>query len=190
MQIQNVGHRRRQSLQRLAGGGRRPPLMVLDAEVELSSAAGARMLALSRLHPRQPQDGAAAGRDGHRDPCAQGPTAGASAFEKLGARRYLVISIAMVAARVVVAEDGRVAKAAVAVGSCSAVAQRLPALEAALVGLQAGPGSRNAVEAAGLERTRADRRRARQRRLSRAAAREIVCARDLARSAVVAEIAA
>ena len=31
-------------------------------------------------------------------------------------------------------EDGRVASARVAVGACSAVAQRLPALEAALVG--------------------------------------------------------
>ena len=33
-------------------------------------------------------------------------TAGASAFEKLGARRYLVISIAMAAARVAVGDDG------------------------------------------------------------------------------------
>jgi xanthine dehydrogenase iron-sulfur cluster and FAD-binding subunit A len=39
----------------------------------------------------------------------------------------------MVAARLVV-DQGRVTRAAVAVGSCSAVAQRLPAVEAALVG--------------------------------------------------------
>ncbi len=52
---------------------------------------------------------------------------------KLGARRYLVISIAMAAVRLAVA-DGRVAQAAVAVGACSATAQRLPAVEAALAG--------------------------------------------------------
>lgn len=56
-----------------------------------------------------------------------------SGFLKLGARRYLVISIAMVAATLEVA-DGRVAAAAIAVGACSPVAERLPALEAALVG--------------------------------------------------------
>ena len=58
---------------------------------------------------------------------------GRSAFVKLGARSHLVISIAMVAARLVV-EKGRVTEAAIAVGSCSGVAQRLPAVEAALIG--------------------------------------------------------
>jgi CO/xanthine dehydrogenase FAD-binding subunit len=52
---------------------------------------------------------------------------------KLGARRYLVISISMVAV-VVQVRDGRVLQARVAVGSCSAVARRLRALEAELVG--------------------------------------------------------
>jgi CO/xanthine dehydrogenase FAD-binding subunit len=51
----------------------------------------------------------------------------------LGARRYLVISIAMAAATVEVV-DGHVAAARVAVGACSAVAQRLPLLDAALSG--------------------------------------------------------
>ena len=56
-----------------------------------------------------------------------------SAFLKLGARRYLVISIAMAAATLEI-EDGRITAARIAVGACSAVARRLPALEAALVG--------------------------------------------------------
>ena len=56
-----------------------------------------------------------------------------SAFLKLGTRRYLVISIAMAAATVEIA-DGRVAAARIAVGACSPVAERLPALEAALDG--------------------------------------------------------
>jgi CO/xanthine dehydrogenase FAD-binding subunit len=41
----------------------------------------------------------------------------------------------MAAARVAIGADGAVAEAAVAVGSCSAVAQRLSGLEAVLVGL-------------------------------------------------------
>ncbi len=54
----------------------------------------------------------------------------ASAFLKLGARRYLVISIAMVAAIVKkVDAAGLVDAARIAVGSCSAAAQRLFALE-------------------------------------------------------------
>ena len=57
-----------------------------------------------------------------------------SAFLKLGARRYLVISIAMVAAVIDCDDDDRILHARVAVGSCSAVAQRLPELEEALVG--------------------------------------------------------
>jgi len=62
--------------------------------------------------------------------------AGRGGFLKLGARRYLVISIAMVAVRVVL-EGDRIAELALAVGSCSAVARRLPLLEQALTGLAA-----------------------------------------------------
>ena len=57
-----------------------------------------------------------------------------SSFLKLGARRYLVISIVMLAA-VLENRDGKVAAARIAVGACSEVARRLPALEQALVGL-------------------------------------------------------
>jgi CO/xanthine dehydrogenase FAD-binding subunit len=59
----------------------------------------------------------------------------ASAFAKLGARRYLVISIASVAAQVVMNDQGLIQHARFAVGSCSAVAQALPALEQRLNGL-------------------------------------------------------
>jgi CO/xanthine dehydrogenase FAD-binding subunit len=63
-----------------------------------------------------------------------------SVFLKLGARRYLVISIAMVAAVVQTDNAGRVAEARIAIGSCSAAARRLPALERALVGIPARIG--------------------------------------------------
>ena len=66
-----------------------------------------------------------------------------SVFLKLGARRYLVISIAMVAVAITKDPVGRVADARVGVGACSAVAQRLTELERALLGLpvRAGLGS-------------------------------------------------
>ncbi|HYF54970.1 MAG TPA: FAD binding domain-containing protein [Salinarimonas sp.] len=56
-------------------------------------------------------------------------------FVKLGARRYLVISIAMVAAVVETDAAGAIARARLAVGACSAAARRLDALEADLVGV-------------------------------------------------------
>ena len=57
-----------------------------------------------------------------------------SAFLKLGARRYLVISISMVAAALTFGENDRVLDARVAVGACSAVARRLLRLEQDLIG--------------------------------------------------------
>ncbi len=58
----------------------------------------------------------------------------ASSFLKLGARRYLVISIVMVAANLLVGTDRRIREAAICVGSCSAKAIRLAELEQVLVG--------------------------------------------------------
>jgi CO/xanthine dehydrogenase FAD-binding subunit len=62
-----------------------------------------------------------------------------SAFFKLGARRYLVISIAMVAAALDVSE-GIVRDARIAVGACSAAARRLPSAERRLTGERARAG--------------------------------------------------
>jgi CO/xanthine dehydrogenase FAD-binding subunit len=61
-------------------------------------------------------------------------------FLKLGSRAYLVISIAMVAALLSIDATRRITGARVAVGACSAVAQRLPELEAVLHGMPAAPG--------------------------------------------------
>ena len=109
-----------------------PPLLILDAEIELASAAGTRRLPLdafllgNRKTARRPDELAVAL---HLPPLPNAP----SRFEKLGARRQLVISIVMVAGLLRL-EAGRVAEARLAVGSCSAVAQRLRGLEAALIG--------------------------------------------------------
>ncbi len=111
-----------------------PALMILDAEVELSSTAGVRHLALSdfilgnRKTARRPDELVTAIR------IPKASVAGASRFLKLGARRYLVISIAMAAVRIDLADDGNIRNAAIALGSCSPVALRLSELESALVG--------------------------------------------------------
>ncbi|KAA3447651.1 xanthine dehydrogenase [Mesorhizobium sp. SARCC-RB16n] len=124
-----------------------PGLLVLDAEVELRSAAATRHLPLSdfvlgnRRTALQPGEMVTA----IRVPKPRGM----SAFVKLGARRYLVISIAMVAARLVV-ENGIVTEAAIAVGSCSAVAKRLAGVEAALRGLVVDAGLVDAVRSASM----------------------------------------
>ncbi len=110
-----------------------PPLLTLDAVVELASADGVRRLALSDFILGNRETALAAGEMVTGLLVPEPSTRGASSFMKLGARKYLVISISMVAVRLV-ADEGRVAEAAVSVGACSAVAQRLGALEAALKG--------------------------------------------------------
>ncbi len=57
-----------------------------------------------------------------------------SVFLKLGGRRYLTISMTMVAVMIDADEVGTITAAGVAVGSCSARALRLPALECRLIG--------------------------------------------------------
>jgi CO/xanthine dehydrogenase FAD-binding subunit len=58
----------------------------------------------------------------------------ASTFLKLGGRRYLVISIVMVAVLIEPDPRGQVLRARVAIGACSEVAQRVPVLESCLLG--------------------------------------------------------
>ena len=117
-----------------------PPLLALDAEVELPRPRGAARLPLERLHHRQP---ATARRDElvtaiHMPTRSDGAR---STFLKLGARRYLVISIVMVAAMIAPDGDGpRRGMPRVAVGACSAVAQRLPGARSALLGRPADAG--------------------------------------------------
>ncbi|HSK40340.1 MAG TPA: xanthine dehydrogenase family protein subunit M [Arenibaculum sp.] len=75
------------------------------------------------------------------------PMAGArSTFLKLGARRYLVISIVMVAAVLEPASDGTVGRLRIAVGACSEVARRLIGLEQHLAGRPIGPALCDLVE--------------------------------------------
>jgi CO/xanthine dehydrogenase FAD-binding subunit len=110
-----------------------PPLLAMNARVELVSPRGARVLLLSDFI------------NGVRDTALDSDEllsailipkdAGTakSAFIKLGSRRYLVISIVMVGVSLH-RENGVIARARVAVGACSAVAQRIPEIEAGLIG--------------------------------------------------------
>lgn len=117
-----------------------PPLLALDATVELRSLDTVSRVPLAdfilaprrtRLGPDQLVTAILVARPRHR---------ATSRFVKLGARRYLVVSIVSVGACLEVDAEGRVARAGVAVGACSPVAQRLRALEAALTGLDARSG--------------------------------------------------
>ena len=113
---------------RPAGDGM-PNLMALDAQVELTSREGRRLVPAGDFI------------DGYRRtvcrpdeivtallvPKRSGATRGH--FLKLGARKYLVISIVMVAGVIETDAAGRIAAARLAVGACSAVPQRLAALE-------------------------------------------------------------
>lgn len=111
-----------------------PNLLALDAAVALASASGTRQVKVgdfvigNRRTLRRPDELVTAilvPKPRHK---------ALSGFVKLGARRYLVISIVMAAGVIETTPENSVAAARIAVGACSAVAQRLPALEAALMG--------------------------------------------------------
>jgi CO/xanthine dehydrogenase FAD-binding subunit len=127
-----------------------PGLLVLDAAIEVASCKGTRRLPLADFILGNRRTAL------RRDELVTAivvpkPRAAArSTFRKLGARKYLVISIVMVAALVETAPDGTITDARIAVGACSAVAQRLAPLEQALRGRKLTPGIGALVETAHL----------------------------------------
>ena len=112
-----------------------PPLLSLNATVELASVRGTRELPLDQfiLGNRKTALGKDELMTALRVPRAPSSDA-RGAFVKLGARRYLVISIVMTAGVVESDAAGRITAARIAVGSCGPVAARLPELEQALLG--------------------------------------------------------
>ncbi len=111
-----------------------PPLLCLDARVELRSLAGARHLPVAdfiqgnRATARRPDELVTAVLVPRHGPRAR------SAFLKLGTRRYLIISVVMVAALLETDSSGTITRARLAVGACSARALRLDRLEAEVTG--------------------------------------------------------
>lgn len=127
-----------------------PPLMAMRARVEVCGSNGSRELPLAdfiagnrrtMLHPSELMTAILVPRP---------KTTARSIFLKLGAREYLVISIAMVGI-VLEADDGIVSAASVAVGACSEVAQCLPDLETDLVGRRLNAALANRVKPKHLE---------------------------------------
>jgi len=110
-----------------------PPLLALDAQVELVSRTGIRRMALAefivgnRKTLRRPDEFLSAVL------VERNVENAAATFSKLGTRKYLVISITMVAV-VASLKGDRVSDVRVAVGSCSAAAKRLTLLEQGLRG--------------------------------------------------------
>jgi CO/xanthine dehydrogenase FAD-binding subunit len=111
-----------------------PNLLVLEASVQVASRRGNRSVPIAEfvtgnrqtvLEPHELVTGFTVPKP-HRPARAH--------FLKLGARKYLVISIVMVAAVIETTADSTVAAARLAVGSCSVVACRLQELERQLVG--------------------------------------------------------
>jgi CO/xanthine dehydrogenase FAD-binding subunit len=116
-----------------------PPLLTLDAVLELQSAKGKRRLPLAEFITGSRR---IALRPGELVTAIVVPRAlaeGRSSFLKLGSRRFLVISIVSVAALLVVDERGGIETARVAVGACSPVGLRLTELEVALEGQPMAP---------------------------------------------------
>ena len=112
-----------------------PPLLTLDAMVELASAArGARMVPLQDFILGVRKTALAVDEMVTAIHIPTPPKGAGSAFEKLGSRKYLVISITMTAAVIKCDAQGAITHARVAVGACSPVAQRLTQLEADLIG--------------------------------------------------------
>ncbi|MDX2205569.1 MAG: FAD binding domain-containing protein [Hyphomicrobiaceae bacterium] len=134
VQIQNRGTLAGNLCTASPAGDGAPNLLALDAQVELASLAGVRRLPVAsfvsgyRRTACRPDELVTA----VLVPRLAGPAA--ATFLKLGARRYLVISIAMVAGVAACDAAGRILDVRLAVGACSATPQRLAALEAALLG--------------------------------------------------------
>jgi CO/xanthine dehydrogenase FAD-binding subunit len=117
-----------------------PPLLILDAEAEIASLAGSRREPLSAFIQDNRRTSLGPGELLTHIVIPRTIDHARSSFLKLGARRYLVISIVTVAACIATSEDGLVSDARIAVGACSAVASRLPALEKALISKPARRG--------------------------------------------------
>ena len=151
LQIQNAGTLAGNLCNASPAADGMPPLLCLGAEVELVARRGVRRLPLAEFVTgvrRTARLGDELVSAVLVPDLAAGTVAG---FRKLGARRYLVISIAMVAASFRI-EAGRIVDVRVAVGACSPVARRLAVLEARLEGLSVGADlSVNVDDLAGLE---------------------------------------
>jgi CO/xanthine dehydrogenase FAD-binding subunit len=119
-----------------------PPLLTLNAAIEIAGARGRRSLPLAAFITGNRRTALAPDELVTAIHVPHTPANARSTFLKLGARTYLVISIVSVAVLLDVDAQGRICHAAIAVGACSAAPVRLPDLERALLGASAGDAAR------------------------------------------------
>lgn len=150
MQIQNSGTVAGNLCNASPAADSVPPLLAMRARVELASAKGRRELPLGDFITGNRRTMLKPGEIVSAILVPQPKKDAHSIFLKLGAREYLVISIAMVAI-VLEVENNVISAASVAVGACSAVAQRLPYLETELIGRRLNAALANRVEPAQFE---------------------------------------
>lgn len=148
VQIQNVGTIAGNLCNASPAADGVPPLLTLDAMVEIVGSKGMRKVPLKKFlkGPRNTDLEFGEILVALHIPNAEGMV---SKFTKLGSRKYLVISIAMIAVLLRV-ENGSIREARIAVGACSPVSLRLEKLEADLVGVCSPKGIVQAVHLAPL----------------------------------------
>jgi CO/xanthine dehydrogenase FAD-binding subunit len=113
-----------------------PPLLTLDAQVELTGPMGSRLVPLGGFISGVRKTDLQGGEILTAILIPPQPDHLISTFEKLGSRRYLVISITMTSV-VLGLDDGQITDIRIAIGACSAVAQRQKQLEQSLIGTAA-----------------------------------------------------
>ena len=111
-----------------------PALLTMEAEVKLQSSKGTRMLPLASFIIGNRKTLRSSDEIVTALHLPKTATVGQGYFYKLGARRYLVISVGMVAMRLLCDEQHRISEIAISVGACSEVAMRLKGLEQDLIG--------------------------------------------------------
>ena len=111
-----------------------PPLLVLEAVVELASRDGRRHLPLAEFLLGPGRTALAPGEIVAAVRIPLPPPDALQHFEKVGRRDALAIAVASLAAMIVRDATGRVTEARLAVGSLAPTARRCPAAEAALLG--------------------------------------------------------
>lgn len=124
-----------------------PALLALNATAEIAGAEGQRNLPLCEFILGNRRTALEAGEilkavhvpDIHAD-------FSRSDFLKLGSRKYLVISLVMVSGVLGWSSDGSIQECRISVGACSEVAQRLHALEEALIGSSLNSDLRSILE--------------------------------------------
>lgn len=133
MQVQNAGTLAGNLCNASPAADGIPVLLTLDAEVELAGPGGVRRMAVQDFVLGNRRTARAADElvSAIIVPLPAGNARGS--FLKLGARKYLVISIVMAAAAVTFDPAGRPAAARIAVGAAGPRAVRLPGAEAAVL---------------------------------------------------------